>query len=116
MARTDNFRGVTRYCIMDAKPIPADRKADAITCSPECTKARKNFLRSKIDAKECRYCHKPSTPEDRVLFGMWRKAHKKGMADDQFSAQVLSVTRLVREGERLRRRLAELESNAPSAS
>lgn len=90
--------------------ISSDRKSDAITCSPECTRKRKDYLRSKLDQRECRYCNKPSTPEDRVLFGMWRKAHKRGMADEQFTAQVLATTRLVRENERLKRRLGELQA------
>jgi regulator of replication initiation timing len=34
---------------------------------------------------------------------------KKGMADEQFTAQVIETTRLVHENERLKRRLAELE-------
>jgi hypothetical protein len=88
--------------------IPLERKSDAITCSKECTKKRKDFLRSKVDARECRYCNKPSTPEDRTLFSMWKKAMKKGMNDEQFVAQVIETTRLVHENERLKRRLAEL--------
>jgi hypothetical protein len=94
---------------MCKKVIPPERKSDAITCSKECTKKRKDFLRSKQDAKECRYCNKPSTPEDRVLFGRWKKAMKKGGTDEQFVAQVIETTRLVHENERLKRRLAELE-------
>ena len=34
---------------------------------------------------------------------------RKGLNDEQFTAQVLDTTRLVRENERLKRRLAELE-------
>lgn len=108
MARTDHFRGVIRHCVMCGNQVPADRKSDAVTCSKECTVARKNFIRSKLDQKECRYCNKPSTPEERVLFGMWKKAMKQGAADEQFTAQVIETTRLVRENERLKRRLAEL--------
>jgi hypothetical protein len=88
--------------------IPPERKSDAITCSKECTKKRKDFLRSKQDAKECRYCNKPSTPEDRVLFSAWKRAMKKGMADEQSAALMLDITSIVRENERLKRRLAEL--------
>jgi hypothetical protein len=40
---------------------------------------------------------------------MWRKWQKKGMEDEGFNAQVIETTRLVRENERLKRRLAELE-------
>ena len=113
--RTDHFRGVTRHCVMCGKPIPADRKSDAVTCSPEHTKQRKDFLRSKIDAKECRYCNRPSTPEERVRYGMWRRWEKKGMANEQFAAQVLETTRLVRENERLKRRLGELDAQTDVA-
>jgi hypothetical protein len=41
---------------------------------------------------------------------MWRKWQNKGLADEQFAAQVLATTRLVRENERLKRRLAELQA------
>lgn len=109
MARADYFTNVVRHCVMCANDIPPERKADAITCSPECTKARKNFLRSKIDARECRYCYHPSTIEERLRYGRWRKWEKANKDDEQFVAQVLETTRLVRENDRLKRRLAELE-------
>jgi hypothetical protein len=94
---------------MCKKTIPAERKSDAITCSKECTIRRRDFLRSKLDQTECRYCNKPSTPEDRTLFAMWKKAMKRSMGDESFAIQVQDVTRLVRENERLKRKLAEVE-------
>ena len=97
------------HCVVCTNPIPTTRKKDAVTCSPQCTKARKNWGRSRVDMEECRYCHKPSTPESRVLFGSWSRAMRKGMTDEQFVAQVLEVTRLVHDNERLKRKLAELE-------
>jgi predicted nucleic acid-binding Zn ribbon protein len=109
MARTDAYRDVERWCVMCQKPIPADRKWDAVTCGKECSKKRKDYGRSRKDQTTCRYCNKPSTPEDRVLFGAWRKAQRKGMTDEEFIAQVLEVTRLVHDNERLKRKLAELE-------
>jgi hypothetical protein len=108
--RTDHYRGTKRFCVMCKSEIPPERKWDAITCGPECTKMRKQYGRSRRDQHQCRYCLHPSTPEDRVRFNMWRKWEKKGMAEEQFAAQVLEVNRLVRENERLKRRLAELES------
>jgi hypothetical protein len=66
-------------------------------------------MRSRLDQTECRYCNKPSTPEDRVLYGMWKKAHKKGLTEEQFAAQVLNITRIVRENDRLKKQLATLE-------
>jgi hypothetical protein len=115
MARQDHYRGVVRHCVMCGNEIPTERKWDAVTCSPECTKARRNYGRSRKDQAECRYCNRPSTPEERALFGMWRKWQKKGMADETFAAQVIETTRLVRENERLKRRLAELQSAQPDS-
>ena len=111
MARTDAFRDVERFCVMCKKPIPIERKWDAVTCSKECSKLRKDYGRSRRDQEFCRYCNKPSTPEQRVLFSAHAKAMRKGMTDEQFAAQVLEVTRLVHENERLKRRLAELEAS-----
>lgn len=115
MARKDDYRGVERFCVMCKKPIPADRKWDAVTCSKECTVARKNFGRSRKDQTECRYCLRPSTPEDRVFFHMFRRAMKQGATDEQFAAQVIETTRLVHENERLKRKIAEL-TTPPEAS
>jgi len=95
---------------MCGNEIPAERKWDAVTCSTECTKARKDFGRSRRDQTECRYCNRPSTPEERVRFGMWKKWEKKNQGDEQFAAQVLETTRLVRENGRLKQRIAELEA------
>ena len=97
-------------CIVCTKPIPEGRKRDAVTCTPKCSRIRKDFWRSRQDQISCRYCNKPSSPEERVLFGMWRRAHKKGTEDDQFAALTLKISRLVRENERLKTRLVELEA------
>ena len=115
MARTDAFRGVERFCVICRNPIPPERKSDAITCSKECTKKRKDYIRSKQDQEECRYCHKPSTPENRVLFSVWKKAMKRSMGDESFALQVQDITRLARENDRLKHRLAELEASASPA-
>jgi hypothetical protein len=53
--------------------IPATRKKDAVTCSPECTKARRDFFRSRIDQEKCRYCNRPSSVEERVNYGRWKR-------------------------------------------
>jgi hypothetical protein len=58
---------------MCTNEIPADKKWDAICCSPECTKARKQYGRSRKDQTACRYCLKPSTPEERARFNLWQK-------------------------------------------
>lgn len=113
--RKDDYRNVKRYCVMCKKEIPAERKWDSICCSSECTVARKNYGRSRKDQTSCRYCNRPSTPEERVRYQAWRKWEKKGMADEQFTAQVLETTRLVREVERLKRKLAEIGDTSHEA-
>jgi predicted nucleic acid-binding Zn ribbon protein len=77
MARKDDFTGNQMHCVVCMSPIPPDRKWDAVTCSKTCTKARKNFGRSRRDQKECRYCLRPSSPEDRARYQAWRRAEKK---------------------------------------
>ena len=99
MARKDDYRGVRMHCVVCQKPIPQERKWDAITCSPQCTKSRKDFGRSRKDQTECRYCQRPSSPEERARFMAWRKWERQGMSEEQSSAQLL------REVERLKRKL-----------
>jgi hypothetical protein len=93
---------------MCKNPLAADRKKDAVTCSKECSTARKNYLRSRQDATQCRYCNKPSTPEDRVLFSAYKKWLKQNSANPEFAAQITEATRLAHDVERLKRQLAEL--------
>jgi predicted nucleic acid-binding Zn ribbon protein len=106
--RKDNYRGVTMHCVVCTNPIPVGRKWDSATCSKQCSKKRKDFGRSRRDQLECRYCLKPSTPEDRALYSAWKKAMKKGLNDEQFVANIAEITRIAQENERLKRRLAEL--------
>lgn len=101
MARKDAYTGVTMSCVVCAKPIPPERKWDAVTCSKECTKVRKDFGRSHQDHVECRYCQRPSTPEERARYHAWRRWEKLGMSEETSSA------RLLREVERLKQRLNE---------
>jgi hypothetical protein len=109
MARTDSYKNVKRFCIMCTNEIPADRKKDAVTCSKDCSAARANYLRSRRDATECRYCNKPSTPEERVLFSSYKKWLKQNEANPDFAAQLADVKRLSRENERLKHTVAELQ-------
>jgi hypothetical protein len=106
MARTDNFTGKVMNCVICAKPIPADRRWDAVTCSKECSTARQNFFRSHQDLKECRYCQRPSTPEERMRYQAWRRWEKAGLSDEASAASLL------RENARLKRKLAELTPHA----
>jgi predicted nucleic acid-binding Zn ribbon protein len=104
MARTDTYRGVSMNCVVCSNPIPKDRKADAVTCGPDCTKARKNWLRSRKDQTECRYCLRPSTPEERTRFMAWRRWEEAGMSNEE------SLASLLHRVERLQRKLAEYEN------
>jgi hypothetical protein len=100
--RKDSFTGVQMRCVVCTNPIPADRKKDAVTCGKICTKARKDFFRSRIDATSCRYCQRPATPEERARFQAWRRWEKQGVSEEQSSAKLL------REVEHLKKKLAEL--------
>ena len=75
--RTD-FSDVETHCIVCTTLVPPDRrKYKAITCSDECAIKRKNSIRARQDLRECRYCRKPSTPEDRAAFSRFRKLEDK---------------------------------------
>jgi hypothetical protein len=99
MARRSDLQPMR--CVVCTTPIPADRKADAITCSKECTKARSDFRRSLQDQVECRYCQRPSSPEERTRYMAWRRWEKQGLTEEQ------STAKLLRDVERLKRQLAE---------
>lgn len=61
------------FCVACGDKVPADRVArGATTCKKACATKRKNMLRSQRDAKSCRYCRKPSTPEERRAFNRFR--------------------------------------------
>jgi len=82
MAREDNFSDVKPHCVMCGNEVPADRPKTAITCSDECRDRRKKWRRSKQDAKECRYCLRPSTPAERSRYQRWRKFEAKNPPPD----------------------------------
>jgi predicted nucleic acid-binding Zn ribbon protein len=75
--RKDDYIGKKMHCVVCQNPIPPERKWDAITCSKLCTKARKDYGRSRKDQVQCRYCLRPSTPEERTRYLAWRRAEKK---------------------------------------
>jgi hypothetical protein len=67
---------------MCGKDIPADRPKQAITCSKECSDLRKNWRRSKQDARECRYCLRPATQAERSRYQRWRRWEEKNPPPD----------------------------------
>jgi predicted nucleic acid-binding Zn ribbon protein len=72
------------HCIVCQNPIPHDRPKLAVTCSKECTVIRKNFWRSRQDARTCRYCLKPSTPEQRLAFQRWKRQPQNPEEEERF--------------------------------
>lgn len=108
--RKDDFRGVKRYCVMCQKEIPADRKWDSVTCGPECSKVRKDYGRSRKDQTQCRYCLRPNSPEERIRYQAWRRWEKAGQTDEKSAASLL------REVERLKRKIAELTPQEETAA
>jgi hypothetical protein len=62
---------------MCGEVIPDDRPVKAITCSDLCSKMRVQFRKSRQDARECRYCFRPSTPEERRRYQRWRRWEEK---------------------------------------
>lgn len=101
MSRRDDFHNVVMHCIVCRNELPDSRRKNAVTCSPECTLARKNYWFSKLDAKMCRYCYKPSTPEQRALFQQWRRRPQNAeeeelfrrWREDQLKTQMLETRR-----------------------
>jgi hypothetical protein len=51
---------------------------------------------------ECRYCYRPSTPEERARYHAWRRWEKAGQSEEQ------SAAALLRQVERLKKKLGEL--------
>lgn len=84
MARRDEFHGAALNCLMCENKIPPDRPKNAVTCSKECTVARKNYWMSKLDAKMCRYCMKPSTPDQRAEYRQWKRRPQNAEEEELF--------------------------------
>ena len=84
MSRRDDFTGVHLNCLMCENTIPPERPRNAVTCSKECTIARKKFLLSRLDTKMCRYCSRPSTPEQRALYQQWKRRPQDAEEEEQF--------------------------------
>jgi|SRR5215471_3487343 len=63
------------YCTVCRTPVDDERVIKgAFTCSKECATKLRNIRRRKHDLKKCRYCHQPSTPEERRAFRKWSEA------------------------------------------
>lgn len=64
---------VNPHCVMCPNEIPAERRRfKAVTCSQECADEWDKKKRERKDVQVCRLCKKPSTPEDRALYKLFR--------------------------------------------
>lgn len=62
------------HCYICAKTIENGKDTPRkITCSDECAKLRIRILRKRVDDRECRFCHKASTPTQRKAFSRFRR-------------------------------------------
>ena len=77
MSRVDHFSTITPHCCICGQIVPSDRPKQAITCSKECSDLRKNWRRSRQDARECRYCRRPASLAERSRYQRWRKFEAK---------------------------------------
>lgn len=63
------------YCTVCRSPVEDERIVrGAFTCSRQCATKLRNIRRRKHELTKCRYCHQPSTPEERREFRKWREA------------------------------------------
>jgi hypothetical protein len=79
-----DIHDLVMHCVVCKKPMPDTRRRNAITCSPACTLARRRYWFSKLDAKMCRYCYKPSTPEQRAEFRQWKRRPQDAEEEELF--------------------------------
>jgi hypothetical protein len=89
---------VRNYCVFDGKPIPAERvKRNAVTCSKECAKAIERQRMLLMEQTECKYCRRPSTPEERESYKQWRKWLKDQATAEATTEAVAEVTETIAE-------------------
>ena len=72
--RDATLNSFTRHCVVCTKPIPDKARRDVVTCSKECVKIRRKVMIAMLDAVRCKYCQRPSTPEERARYRRWRLA------------------------------------------
>jgi hypothetical protein len=65
-------------CVVCGDAVSVERKRRrSITCTDAHAKIRNRYLRARAEARKCRYCGQPSTPEERKSFKRWREWEKK---------------------------------------
>jgi hypothetical protein len=72
---------IQTFCTVDKKPIPPERAARrSNTCDNLCQRKLKAHRRAVQDAKKCRHCSRPSTPEERLNYQRWRRSQPEYVA------------------------------------
>lgn len=62
------------FCTVCGDEVTEERKRRrSITCTRSCAIVRNKYLRAKTDAKKCRFCGQPCTPEEKASYRAWRK-------------------------------------------
>lgn len=63
-----------QFCVVCTCELGPERiKFRSVTCGDECQAIRQRLLRKRVDDRECRFCHKPSTPSSRRAFNRFRR-------------------------------------------
>jgi hypothetical protein len=66
------------HCIICTKDIPQDRNIKgSVTCSAECAEKRRKAQRTLQDDRECRYCSRPASREEREAYKRFRALERK---------------------------------------
>ncbi|HET6220196.1 MAG TPA: hypothetical protein VFE27_24420 [Acidobacteriaceae bacterium] len=73
-----NLTELVFHCVICGEPIAPERVTrKAVTCSDAHARDLKNARRVLRDMTRCRNCNRPSTPEQRRLFTLWRNEYNK---------------------------------------
>jgi hypothetical protein len=66
------------YCIMCKAEIPQERNIKgSVTCSAECAERRRKAQRTLQDDRECRYCSRPASRDERAAYKRFRDIERK---------------------------------------
>lgn len=73
------FAEVKNFCVVCGEEIIDKRRLakGAVTCTREHSKLRKKQQQALMEQKECKYCRRPSTPEQRTAFKRFRDLERR---------------------------------------
>lgn len=73
MKKDKGAESLKLYCVIDRKRIPVERIIGrSVTCCKACQHKLRKIRLAMIESRRCRSCSKPSTPEERVLFRLFK--------------------------------------------